>query len=82
MCFTNLAEKAEGVVDELQIWSTGLFHHLAHSSAFLSAVSASLCTSSHLLVVREFFACCGAIIAALDTAFTRMSTEITLTGTK
>ena len=59
-----------------------LFHHLGHCGAFLSTVSARFRTSCHLFVVREFFACGGASIAALGTAFTCVSTEITLASTK
>ena len=58
-----------------------LFQHLGHRSAFLGAVAARFGTGCHLLVVREFFACGGAVIAAFGAAFTSMGAETTLTST-
>ena len=59
-----------------------LFHHLGHCGAFFRTIATSLGTGSHLLVVREFFACGSTSITALGTAFTSMSAEITLPSTK
>ena len=81
MCSED-ATQNQVFVNESRVWFSDLFDHLSHCGAFLGAASASLGTSSHLLVVREFFACGSTGIAALGTAFTSVSAEITLPSTK
>ena len=81
MCSKD-ATQNRSLVDESRIWFSELFDHLSHCGAFFGTVSTGLCTSRHLLVAREFFACGSTVIAALGTAFTSVSAEITLPSTK
>ena len=81
MCSED-ATQNRSLVDESRIWFSELFDHLSHCGAFFGTVSTRFCTCCHLLVVRKLFACGGTIITALGAAFTCVSTEIALAGTK
>ena len=72
MCAED-ATQNQVLISQSSLWFSDLFDHLSHCGAVLSAGSARLSTGSHLLVVREFFACGSTSITALGTAFTSVS---------